>query len=203
MFKLHHIQLAVSCITGVQICKDNIVNAMMGNQFPVSLAFEGDKVVIVNQGNVVFYTTTPEYSDDVQKFLDLTRAIRNMRKDLKGMEKQAKAYSSAPDKESEEKLQQKVLVAMKRPIPPVDLSELKEGDRVRLRNGTVVTIYCIEHKPNGRGHTTNRPYLVDFVEGVGYVGGYKEYRGGRFYSTDGKYYLEDTSPFDIVEVISQ
>ena len=193
MFKLHHIQLAVSCITGVQICKDNIVNAMMGNQCPVSLAFEGDKVVIVNQGDVVFYTTTPEYSEDVQKFLNITRSLRNMRKDIKGMEKQAKAYSATDDA----KVVICIPVAMKRPIPPVDLSKLKEGDRVRLRNGTVVTIYCIEHKPNGRGHTTNRPYLVDFV------GGYKEYVGGRFYSTDGKFYLEDTSPFDIVEVISQ
>ena len=160
MFKLHHIQLAVSCITGVQICKDNIVNAMMGNQCPVSLAFEGDKVVIVNQGDVVFYTTTPEYSEDVQKFLDITYALRNMRKDLKGMEKQAKEYSS-PDTNSAEERQIEVMISMKTVPTTVDLSRVKQGDQIHMRSGTVLTLVSVE---KSRDPYAEYPYSLLFAD---------------------------------------
>lgn len=159
MFKLHHIQSAVSCITGVQIHPFQITNTMMGNECPVSLAFEGDKVVVVNNGQVVFYTTTKGYSDDVQKFLDITRALRNMRKDLKGMEKQAKEYSS-PDTNSAEERQIEVMISMKTVPTTVDLSMVKQGDQIHMRSGKVLTLVSVE---KSRDPYADYPYSLLFA----------------------------------------
>lgn len=185
MFKLHHIQLAVSCITGVQICKDNIVNAMMDTKCPISLAFEGDKVVIVSQGNVVFFTTTPEYSTDVQKFLDLTRSLRNMRKDVKGMEKQAKVYS-APDT----KVVGDIPAVPKRPLPSVDLSTLKAGDKVRLRKGVT---YLVIHLTKSPFNCTKYPYWL-LLDNHDYIASYDE---------AGNFLTDIAHHEDIIEIISQ
>lgn len=174
MFKLHHIQSAVSCITGVQIHPFQITNTMMGNECPVSLAFEGDKVVVVNNGQVVFYTTTKGYADEVQKFLDITRALRNMRKDVKGMEKQVKAYS-APDLPAEEQQKEAVLV-----------STLKHGDFVKRRDGMELCVSSVTYT-----EYADFPYRVYFTSGT-----------SKTYLEDGRYSLESkTTEYDIVEVI--
>jgi len=159
MFKLHHIQLAINVITGVEIKKDQIINTMMGTECPVSLAFEGDKVVVVNNGKVVFYTTSKEYSDDVQKFLDITRALRNMRKDLKGMEKQAKEYSS-PDTNSAKERQIAVMISMKTVPTTVDLSMVKQGDQIHMRSGKVLTLASVE---KSRDPYAEYPYSLLFA----------------------------------------
>lgn len=154
MFKLHHIQSAVSCITGVQIHPFQITNTMMGTECPVSLAFEGDKVVVVNNGQVVFYTTTKGYADEVQKFLDITRSLRNTRKDVKGMEKQLKAYS-APDLASGDTIPALLVKQLDASLPAevkvmregngtIDLDLVKKGDTVFLRKGSELTIAAVD-----------------------------------------------------------
>jgi len=183
MFKLHHIQSAVSCITGVQIHPFQITNTMMGNECPVSLAFEGDKVVVVNNGQVVFYTTTKEYSADVQKFLDITRALRNTRKDVKGMEKQLKVYS-APDLPDGDKLPS--LLSEEQQKDPICVGTLKRGDLVKLRDGTKLCVSSVTYTEYAQ-----YPYRVHFTTGT-----------SKTYLEDGRYSLASkTTEYDIVEVI--
>jgi len=156
MFKLHHIQLAISCITGVEIHKDQITNIMLSTECPVSLAFEEDRVVVVNNGKVVFYTTSKEYSDDVQKFLDITRSLRNT---VKGMEKQLKVYSS-PDTHSAEERQIEVMISMKAVPTTVDLSMVKQGDQIHMRSGKVLTLASVE---KSRDPYAEYPYSLLFA----------------------------------------
>lgn len=196
MFRLHHIHRAINCATGASISLNNLVNLLLTNE-TISLAFEEGRLVIVSNGNVVFFTTTPKYSAEVHEFLQKQKLVRSLRKEVKDIEKQLKAYSTPelpngdklPSFLSEER-QHTVIEAMKQPV--VDLSLLKAGDKVVFRDNTEHTVKTVVCNQNNT-YKSSIPYLINFMS--------KSKSKGSF-GKNGNYLPSGCShPYDIVKVI--
>lgn len=69
----------------------------------------------------------------------------------------------------------------------VDMSKLKEGDKVRLRDGSLVTVVEVSK----RSWSTEYPYCVRTSDG-----------SCESYTSEGLFVVKDTSHCDIVEIIS-
>ena len=177
MFKLQHVHRAINCATGATIKLNNLVNLLLTNE-TISLAFEEDRLVIVSNGNVVFFTTTSEYSAEVHEFLQKQKLVRSLRKEVKDIEKQLKTYLT-PDLPGGDKMPSFLVEE------PICVATLKRGDLVKLRDSTKLCVSSVTYTEYAQ-----YPYRVHFTTGT-----------SKTYLEDGRYSLASkTTEYDIVEV---
>jgi hypothetical protein len=161
MFKFNLIQKAIDCATGNIIPTQQIVNACLTDGKVVSLVFDNAKVVIVQDGIIMYSDLNSAVTNELTCFFGQNKQLRHTRKIVKRLETELKSFYPVPD--GKKKFIEVDMV--------VDLQDLAEGDTIVLRNGTqlkVDIISCLE--PNRVTISDGNMYIDCHADGTSHRG---------------------------------
>lgn len=137
MFKFNLIQKAIDCATGNIIPTQQIVNACLTDGKVVSLVFDNAKVVIVQDGTIMYSDLESAMTHELTCFFAQNKQIRHTRKIVKRLETELKSFYTIPD-----------AVDKKKFTKVIDLQDLAEGDTIVLRNGDKLVIKRMKWSDN-------------------------------------------------------